>query len=409
MDPYRPRLADHVIAELLAGFPALFLTGPRSVGKTTTARRFARSVVQLDRSLEADVVRADPDAVLRDLPEPVLIDEWQLAPDVLGAVKRAVDRDPRPGRYIVAGSARARREPQTWPGTGRLIEVPMYGLTVRELLGRVTGPSFADRAIANDLTTPHDAPDLRGYVDLALRSGFPQAALRNDASERRRWLRSYLDLAVSRDAEEIARRDPLRLRRYLDALALNSAGVPQDRTLHEAAGIAKDTGSAYDRLLADLMLVESVPAWWTNRLKRLTTTPKRYVVDPGLMASSIGADAQTVMKDGDVLGRLLDTFVAAQIRPELALHPDRPRLHHLRTRDGREVDLLVEFGGGRLLAIEVKAAGAVSSRDARHLAWLRDQLGDRFLAGVVLHTGPRAHQISERIVAAPIATMWSHS
>ncbi len=364
-------------------------------------------MVRLDRSIEAEVARADPDALLRGLSEPVLIDEWQLAPEVLGAVKRAVDLDPHPGRYIVAGAARARREPQTLPGTGRLIEIPMFGLTVREQLGSLDRSWFVERVLGDEVLSPTDPPDLRGYVELALRSGFPQAAFRDSPTQRQRWLRSYLDLAVSQDAAELSDRDPVRLRRYFDVLALNSAGIPQDRTLYDAAGIARDTASAYDRLLGDLMLAEAVPAWWTNRLKRLTTSPKRYITDCGVMATSIGVDAGAVMRDGDLLGRLLETFVASQLRPELALHPERPRPHHLRTRDGREVDLVVEFAGGRILAIEVKAAGAVTAHDARHLVWLRDQLGERFLAGVVFHTGPRLFNLGERISAAPIATLWS--
>ena len=409
METYLPRLADGPIADLLAVFPALLVTGPRSIGKTTTALRQARSVLRMDRPLEARVAREDPDALLRGLDEPVLIDEWQMAPEILGAVKRAVDVDSRPGRFIVTGSVRSSRDPVTWPGTGRLIEVGMYSLTQREIAGRTDGRSFLTRLLAGELDHPRDPPDLRDYVEFALRSGFPEAALGKSPAAGRRWLSSYLERVVVRDALEIADRDPTRLRRYVDVIALNSAGTPTTATLLQAAGIARDTAVAYDRLLADLALAESIPAWWTNRLKRLATAPKRYLTDAGLMGVSIGVDVNAVLRDADLLGRLIDTFASAQIRPELALDADQPRLHHLRTRDGREVDMLIEFPGGRIVGVEVKAAGAVTARDARHLAWLRDQLGERFLAGVVLHTGPRVHRISDRITAAPLATLWSGS
>src|SRR5450759_4610281 len=116
MIDYRPRLVDGLLDALLAELPALFITGPRATGKTTTAARRARTVVRLDREAEAVAFRADPDAAMRGLPEPVLLDEWQAVPGVLGAVKRAVDTRPDPGRYIVAGSVRGDLEGEVWPG-----------------------------------------------------------------------------------------------------------------------------------------------------------------------------------------------------------------------------------------------------------------------------------------------------
>ncbi|HKU59243.1 MAG TPA: DUF4143 domain-containing protein, partial [Gaiellaceae bacterium] len=155
-------------------------------------------------------------------------------------------------------------------------------------------------------------------------------------------------------------------------------------------------------------VVEEVPGWMTNRLSRLTEMPKRYVIDPALLAYLLRVDVAGVMRDGDLLGRVIDTFVAAQLRPELAVSDQQPRLYHLRTQGGRqEVDLLIEFGGDRVLGIEVKAAAAVGREEAKHLLWLRERLGDRFLAGVVVHSGPTVFEIDDRIVAAPISTLWS--
>lgn len=144
-----------------------------------------------------------------------------------------------------------------------------------------------------------------------------------------------------------------------------------------------------------------------NRLKRLTKRPKRYLVDPALIAATLKLDVADVMGDGNLLGRVLDTFVVAQLRPELMSSSTRPRLHHLRTAEGRhEVDLVAELSGGRVIGIEIKAGGAGKPDDARRLAWLRDEIGERFVAGVVLHTGPYAYKLGERIVAAPICALW---
>ncbi len=161
---YLPRLVDGLITDLLGELPAVLLVGPRATGKTTTALRHAATVIRLDRAAEAVAFRADPDAALRGLREPVLLDEWQVVPGVLGAVKRAVDVDPRPGRYLITGSVRADLDAVTWPGTGRLVRVPMWGLTVREVLGRISAPPFLDRLVdagAALMPVPRDPPDLR--------------------------------------------------------------------------------------------------------------------------------------------------------------------------------------------------------------------------------------------------------
>jgi predicted AAA+ superfamily ATPase len=407
---YRPRLVDRLLDDLLAELPALFVTGPRATGKTTTAARRARSIVHLDREAEAIAFRADPDAAMRGLPEPILLDEWQAVPGVLGAVKRAVDTRPEPGRYLVTGSVRSDVEGELWPGTGRLTRIPMFGMTIREQLGLGSFVPFFDRVAAGeDLAPAVDTPDLRGYVDLLLRSGFPEPTLRLAESPRRRWLDSYVEHLLTRDAEQVDRgRDPWRLRRYLEALALNTAGIVDDRTLFEAAGINRKTALAYERLLVNLAVVEAIPAWTSNRLKRLVLSPKRYVVEPALVGTVLGIDVDFVIRNGDLLGRLLDTFVAAQLRAELASASSRPRLYHVRQQQGRfEVDLLAELGGGRLIGIEVKADAAPSADSARHLAALRDRYPETFVAGIVLHTGPRAYRLGDRLAAAPISTLWS--
>jgi predicted AAA+ superfamily ATPase len=411
--PYRTRLLDPLLDELLAQLPAVLVVGPRTAGKTTTLMRRANTTVRLDRKPSAVAFEADPDAALRGLEEPVLLDEWQHVPGVLGAIRRAVEADPRPGRFFVTGSVRAELEHQVWPATGRLVRVAMYPMTVAEQLGSVRRPFFDRIADGQELSAPAECPDLRGYVELALRSGFPDAALRLSGVARTAWLESYVGDLLSHDIEQVEqtstrRRDPQRLRRFLEAYALNSAGVADQKTLSEAAQVSRVTATAYEELLAALLIAERIPAWSSNRLKRLVRRPKRYLIDPALIATALSFDEQAVMADGDVLGRVLDTFVAAQLRPELAVCRSRPRLYHLRTEEGRhEIDLLAELDGRQVVAVEVKASAAPSAYDARHIAWLAQRIGDRFLAGVVLHTGEHVYRLDARIVAAPIAVLWS--
>lgn len=167
---------------------------------------------------------------------------------------------------------------------------------------------------------------------------------------------------------------------------MNTAGVVPLATLHGAAEIDRKTAEAYEALLRDLFVIDTVPAWSTKRLKRLVRSPKRYVVDPGLVAGALQLTVDAVLRDGDLFGRLLDTFVFAQLRGELQLGFPQPRLYHLHDRNGDR---------------------STANDSARHLIWLRDQLGERFLAGVVLHTGPRVFPLDDRIIAAPVAALWS--
>jgi predicted AAA+ superfamily ATPase len=409
-DAYLPRLVDRPLAELLRDVPGVLLLGARATGKTTTAARHAVTVVRLDRPAEAEAFRADPDAALARLAEPVLLDEWQVVPDVLGAVKRAIDRDPKPGRFLVSGSVRDDLVAGSWPVTGRVIRVELGGLTVRELhRGDLRRAGFLERLATGDLAEPDDPPDLVGYLELAVRGGYPEPVLRLPPGREQEWMRSYLDRLLTHDITEIdAPRDPARLARFFEAYALNTAGEVTDQALVEAAGINRRTAVAYERLLTALLLVEALPAWSSDRLKRLVRAPKRYVRDPGLAATAVGAGVDDLLRHGDLLGRLLDTFVLSQLRAEVALYAAPPRLFHLRQESGaREVDIVAELGFRRVVGIEVKARSAVTREHARHLIWLREQLGDDFAGGVVLHTGPRTYAIDDRITAAPIAAMWS--
>ena len=409
-DAYIPRHVDGPLDLLLAELPAVMLTGPRACGKTTTALRRARSVIRLDRPDEASAFAAAPDAMLGAQQTPVLVDEWQTVPEVMGAVKRAVDTHSGTGRFLLTGSVRARVGGAGWPSTGRVVPLPMYGLTVAELLRRTNdndpiGWLFGDEDPATGVLDT--APSLTDLLDHAVRGGFPDAVGLSDFA-RSAWHDGYVDQLIRHDVAELADvRSPAGMLSLLRAVALNTAGLPSLTTLAEAAGLTHQTVSSYLDLLEDLRVIERIPAWSSNRLSRLVKTPKYHIVDPGLAAHLAGDSQSTLLRSGDRLGRIMDTFAVAQLRPLLRLGRMSITAHHLRdANQRREVDLILESDAGQLVGIEIKAGSTIDPRDARHLEWLRDQLGEAFVRGIILHTGAATYPLAERIWAVPIAKIW---
>ncbi|MDE0290504.1 MAG: AAA family ATPase [bacterium] len=225
MEGYVSRLVDTLLEEYLGELPAVMVVGPRACGKTTTALRLVSSVVRLD-SDEAAAFRASPDAALRGRAEPVLLDEWQMVPEVLGTVKRTIDADRRPGRFLITGSARTDPGDRFWPLTGRVVMLRMHPMTVAEQQHRPVRP-LIDRIAEGDW--PEGAPgapvDLRSYLQFALRGGFPEPALELSDRGARAWLESYADQIALRDARTLGART-----RCLPAAALPGGLRDQLRT-----------------------------------------------------------------------------------------------------------------------------------------------------------------------------------
>ena len=407
-----PRLIDAELRACADAHPVTLVAGPRACGKTTAAQRIAAAAVRLDRPDEAKAFRADPAAALRAIAaRPLLLDEWQEVPAVMPALKAVADAgDPAAGPVLLTGSVRPAAS-EAWPATGRMVELAMGPMTQRELRGGGGGRGAVAALIAGEPLRAYAAErcDLVDYLGLALAGGFPVPALTLDERGRQRWYAAYVDQIAGRDLVAILRRaDPARARRYLEACALHSGCVVDAKVLFDAAGINRKTADGYEAVLTRLFVLAQVPAWSGNRLTRLVRAPKRLVADAGLMAAAARITADDALRDGVLLGRVMETFVHAQLAPELAARHPGVRLCHLRTDSGgrHEVDFVLDLGGGRVIAIEVKSGAGADGDDARHLVWLRDRLGDDFVRGVVLHTGDRVHPLGDRIDAAPIRALW---
>lgn len=393
---YLPRHLDAALAQACRAFPIVMIDGARGVGKTTSAARLAASVV----SLPADLGRlgADPERLLGSLATPVLIDGWQLAgTDLLWALKRIVDADPTPGRFILAGSVEPASYGPTFPLTGRTVRLVMRPMTVAEWAGRGAEPTFLEQMVAGQEPTPTAGAPSGFEIDWLARPGFPGTKAMTDHAL---FLESYAALVSQRAGDE--GRDATRLLTTMRVLATLEAQAVPDQRVWESADINKVTWKAYEDLLARTHLSVPSPAFDSNRVKRLTTYPKRYLADAALSLSLAGVGVDSLTADPTLAGRYVESFVMQQLRPQV--DAVRGALSHLRTGAGeREADAVVELGTD-VYGIEVKYGTQPSHADARHLGWLRDELGDRFRAGFVVHTGGDSFPLGDRIWAVPVHT-----
>ena len=405
-----PRIVERLLNdELLPVFPAVLLVGARGSGKSTSAGRFADTIIDLSVPGPRLAAEEDPDGILAASTGTVVIDEWQEAPEIVGAVKRAVDTDRsrRAGRFILTGSVRAARQAATWPGTGRLIRVRMSGLTQGEIehdnaYNPIDGLFSAD---APQLGGVHDVTR-SGYIERVVAGRFPDV-LGLAGRFRSRWFDSYVEQLVELDALQVAAGGPhpQKLRSVLASCAARTGRPLNKQATARDAGVTAVTGEAHLRLLEDLSIIVRIAAWHSKRLYRLTRSPKVYIVDPGLAAHLLRADEHTLVHDASLVGQMFETFVATELRPHLEAASDITEMFHFRDRSGHEIDFVLERRG-RIVGLEVKSATRAGRDDARSLLWLRDRLGDAFHLGAVLYSGQIPYRLDDRLWALPISFLW---
>jgi uncharacterized protein len=398
--------------------PVVALQGPRAVGKSTLlvelARRHGAEVVDLDEPAMRAAVEVDPGAFV-DGPSPVCIDEYQHVPAVLDAIKAQLNRDPRPGRFLITGSTRYDALPAAAQSlTGRLHLLTVWPLTQAEIDATEAGWLEAllrdpERAVQRGSSS---SATKEQYIARVVAGGMPIPLARSTPTARNRWYEDYIKLVLERDVLDLSR---LRLAEQLPALlarlAAQTARPLNITTASNEAGLDRGTATDYLKLLEAVFMVMRLPAWGTTIRARVANAPKVHVVDSGIATYLLRLTPEKLAtRDPASLsqfGHLLETFVVGELIREASWLDDVVGCGHWRTHDGHEVDLIVERRDGGVLAFEVKASGQVASHDARHLRHLRDALGERFLAGVALYTGPRAYRLDDRLYAAPIDRLWA--
>jgi uncharacterized protein len=422
MDGYIARTVDGELDDLVDGLPAISIDGPKGVGKTETAQRRARTVFALDDLAQQELFAADPGRLDRS-PTPVLIDEWQRYPVVWDLVRRSVDRDPSPGRFLLTGSASPVSAP-THSGAGRIVRLRMRPMSLAERL-QPEHPISLRALLSEEKQIPDSSTDVDAaqYTEEIVRSGFP-AIRRMSARARRAQLDGYLARIVEHDFPEQGHlvRRPATLRAWLTAYAAATATTASYSAILNAATPgdgekpSKNATLAYRDVLSQLWLLDPIPGWLPvrNHFTRLAQAPKHNLADPALAARLLGASPQSLLsgkdpgpaipRDGTLLGRLYESLIALSVR--VYAQSAEAQVYHLRTQNGdHEVDFIVERDDHRVFALEAKLAANVSDADVAHLHWLRREIGSDLIGAAVIYTGRHAYRRADGIAVIPAALL----
>jgi len=404
------RHSEGAIIEALTDTRVVLVTGPRQCGKSTLVSLVAMGRNAEWRNLDTAATRqaasTDP-AGFVDSGELMVIDEIQRVPELLLAIKEQVDSDPRPGRYLLTGSARVlalRGLPDTLPG--RIETIELWPFSQGEIDGASDG--FVDAIFDQGETLAlESAISRQEYAGRVVRGGFPEALARTNPRRRERFFDSYLADLVARDVSQLSEIErTAEMRALIRLLAARSGQLLVVNAVGSEARLPASTVHRYLGLLEEVFLIKRIPAWSRNVSARAIGTPKLAFVDSGIAANLLGADARSLLRPGGPFGPLLEGFVLMELARQLTWSRQRAELFHYRTKDKVEVDAVLENRQGKVVGIEVKASSTVGAGDFRGLRHLAERIGDDFVAGVVLYTGAQTLPFGPRMRAMPVAALW---
>ena len=402
------RLIEMRIADALADTPVVLVAGPRQAGKTTLVRQMAiegMRYLTLDDELTLLSARNDPVGMIRSLDRAV-IDEIQRAPQLLLAIKKSVDEDRRPGRFLLTGSANLMLLPAAADSlAGRMETLTLLPLSQSELHG--SSANWIDAAFAGRLlkvTIPVTGEEL---VNVVLRGGYPEAISRTGARRRTVWARQYLNAIIQRDVRDVASIDKLdQLPRFLRILAEISGQMCNYTKLGGQVGLDSKTASRYTGVLEQMYLLKRIEVWARNRLKRVVKTPKLQFIDTGLLSTLLDFGAAEAQQDRSRFGKILETFVYGELLKHSSTAEGDYKLLYYRDLDMFEVDMVIENASGQLIGVEVKASATVNAGDLRGLKKLASVAGDLFKMGILLYDGTETMPLGDGLWAAPLSTLW---
>jgi predicted AAA+ superfamily ATPase len=407
--PNFARLIRPRIEEALEDTPVILLAGPRQAGKTTLVRQMAAEkqlqYFTLDDALTLLSAREDPVGMISKL-DSAVIDEIQRAPELLLAIKKSVDEDRRPGRFLLTGSANLMALPTVADSlAGRMETLSLLPLSQSEIESK--GANWIDNAFAGKILPEGVNRPERSLAQRVLKGGYPESISRTSAKRRQAWAMQYVEAIIQRDVRDFAGINKLdELPRFLRALAQTSGQMCNYAKLGGEVGLDGKTAAKYINVFEQMYLLKRVSVWARNRLNRLVKTPKLQFIDSGLLAALLNLSIEETHDDRTRFGHVLETFVFGELLKHAATSDDRYSLMYYRDTEKVEVDIVIENAKGQLVGVEIKAAATVKASDFHGLKKLADLAGKQFKMGVLLYDGHETLPVGEGLWAAPISTLW---
>jgi hypothetical protein len=381
------RHISETLQKAAAQFPVVVLTGARQAGKTSLVRRqFPQAdYVTFDIPRDAETARMDFPGFLSRHREPLIIDEVQYVPEILRRLKVVVDRDRRPGRFLLTGSqgfSVMQGVAESLAGRCAVLSLPTLSLA-----------EVAVEATAEETDT------------FCWRGGFPELWQRPDL-DRELWLGSYLATYLERDVRNIVNIGSLRdFDRFLRAAAVRVGQLLSLSELARDVGIAPNTAKSWISILDASRQIFLLEPYYRSPGKRLIKTPKLYFADPGLLTYLLGFPDWTAVIQHAAWGAIWENLVIGEVRKHFLNRGARPPCWFWRTVQGEEIDLLIERGPDRFLAVECKTSAEIEPRMLKGFASLEQIYGPKALrkAAVVCRT-PAPYPLAEkaRITALPL-------
>lgn len=408
---------ENRVVQSLAAFPAVYIAGPRQSGKTTLAKyiaseRHPATYLTFDDVQIRSAAERDPEAFLRSLKGPVVLDEVQMVPAIFRPLKIIIDEnrervDGGRGMFLLTGSASVMALPKLSDAlVGRMALHTLLPFSACEVAEGVS-KDFIQKAF--DSSWSFEQGVEVDHLAMLSRASFPELFHLDDLQLRYEWCNGYLNTILQRDVRMLLEVDKIAsLPDMLRFFATRVGGVLNEAVLSRSIGLNHATVKKYRTLLENLFLTTSVPAWSRNLGKRLVKSPKVYLGDLNLLFYLLGVDPQTLINDNPALmGQVLENFVAIELSKQITFSAVRARLYHYRVSSGgQEVDFLLEGPQGKVIALEVKLTTKVLKKDFRHLDKLRVDLGDAFLRGFVVYQGKDVVPFGSDLFAIPLAALW---
>ena len=404
-----PRFVANRINEALSDTRIVFLCGPRQSGKTTLAKQIASDnfpIFTLDNPHVLEGAKYDPVGFVRGIDRGV-IDEVHRAPDLILAIKTSVDTDSRAGRFLLTGSANLMTIPHIPDSlAGRIAIIRLLPLSQAEL--RESQSSFLKQVFLGKTPKPANLIIGDELVSTVLAGGYPEALARSSWRRRQDWHQDYVEAIVQRDVRDIAQIEKLgvmpRLLRVLAEYSgqlINYSGVGSRLEMNHVST------QKYVDIFESLYVVYTLQPWFSNKLKRLTKTPKLHFLDSGLLAALRDITPDRLVDERVLFGPLLESFVFGELLKNASWSEERYVFSHFRDKQLNEVDFVIEDRRGRIVGIEVKASATVTKKDFSGLHKLISACGQKFVLGLVLYDGDQLVPFGDRMLAAPISTLWS--